>query len=142
MSRSWLKAPTTLGLLALAVLVAGCGTQQSADLFLVKRTGKIPGANLTLLVGDGGTVRCNGSAPKPLPNDLLLQARDLTKQLAEDKNKPIPEIGVVNSIYDFKVTLGAGTVSWQDGNPGVPESFKQTAYFTRKVAKQVCQLTR
>ena len=142
MSRAWRSPVTTLGALAVVLLVGGCGTQQSADLFLIKRSGKIPGANLTLLVGDGGTVRCNGSAPKPLPNDLLLQARELTKQLAEDKNKPIPEIGVVNSIYDFKVTLGAGTVSWQDGNPGVPESFKQAAYFTRKVAKQVCQLTR
>jgi hypothetical protein len=129
-------------LAAVVILSAGCGTQQSADLFVVKRTGKIPGANLTLLVTDNGTVKCNGGAAKPLPNELLLQARELTKQLAEDQSKPIPMIGVPNSIYDFTVTFGAGKVGWQDGNPYVPESFKQTAYFTRKVAKSVCGLAR
>lgn len=126
-----------------AILVlASCGTQQSADLFVVKRTGKIPGANLTLLVSDGGTARCNGGSPQPLPNDMLLQAREITKQLAEDKTKPVPAIGVVNPIYEFEVKFGAGGVSWQDGNPHVPESFKQIAYLTRRIAKQVCHLTR
>ncbi len=138
--------PVGIPLFAAAVtailILAACGTQKSADLFLVKRTGTIPGANLTLLVSDDGTVRCNGGAPRPLPNDRLLQARELTNQLAVDKNKPIPEIGVVNPIYEFSVRFGAGQVSWQDGNPGVPSSFKELAYFTRKVAKNVCQLKR
>lgn len=138
--------PVALPLVAAAcaalLILASCGTQQSADLFVVKRTGKIPGANLNLLVSDGGTARCNGGTPQPLPNDMLLQARELTKQLAEDKDKPVPEIGVVNPIYEFQVRLGAGDVSWQDGNPHVPESFKAVAYLTRRIAKQVCHLSR
>jgi hypothetical protein len=125
-----------------ALAFAGCGTQQSSDVFLVKRTGKIPGANLTLLVIDDGSVQCNGGKPKPLSNELLLKARDLNDQLAKDQSKPIPAIGVVNPIYNFTVTSGWGSISWEDGNPGVPESFKQLAYFTRQVAKKACGLKR
>jgi len=136
------RVPLLVAAFTGAMLLASCGTQTSADLYLVKRTGKIPGANLTLLVTDNGSVRCNGGPPRPLPNDMLLQSRELTKQLAEDQAKPIPLIGVPNSIYDFTVTFGAGKVGWQDGNPYVPESFKQLAYLTRRIAKQVCGLKR
>ena len=126
-----------------AILVlASCGTQQSSDVFLVKRTGKIPGANLTLLIIDDGTVQCNGGKPKPLSNEMLLKARDLNDQLAKDQSKPLPAIGVVNPIYTFSVRSGWGSLSWVDGNPGVPESFKQLAYLTRRIAMQVCHLTR
>ena len=136
------RLPLLVATVTALLLLASCGTQASADLYLIKRTGKIPGANLTLLVTDNGSVRCNGGPPRPLPNDMLLQSRELTKQLAEDQTKPIPMIGVPNSIYDFTVTFGAGKVGWQDGNPYVPESFKQLAYLTRRIAKQVCGLKR
>ena len=50
--RTWLL----LGLIA--VVLAGCGLNvQSADLFLLTRTGQ--GPKLTLLVNDSGTIRCN-----------------------------------------------------------------------------------
>jgi len=136
------RLPLLVATVTALLLLTSCGTQTSADLYLIKRTGKIPGANLTLLVTDNGSVRCNGGPPRPLPNDMLLQSRELTKQLAEDQSKPIPMIGVPNSIYDFTVTFGAGKVGWQDGNPYVPESFKQLAYLTRRIAKQVCGLKR
>ena len=38
---------------------------QSPDLFLLTRTGQ--GATLTLLVNDGGTIRCNGGKAAAWP---------------------------------------------------------------------------
>ena len=137
-----MRSSLVVGAVAASLLIAACGTQRTSDLFLVKRTGKIPGANLTLLVSDDGTASCNGGPKKQMGNELLLEARELAAQLAKDQNKPIAAIGVVNPIYDFAVSSGAGGVRWQDGNPHIPDSFKQTAYFTRRVAKQVCGLTR
>ncbi len=39
---------------------AGCGGIEAPDLFLVQRTGSVPGAGLTLLVNEEGGVQCNG----------------------------------------------------------------------------------
>lgn len=129
--------------LVLAILAAGCGgTQRAPDLFEVKRTGKIPGANLTLLVTDNGTVRCNGGAPKPMPGDLLVQSRGLTEDLAADIAKPRPEIAPLNSIYTFRIRLGAGSATWMDGTPGLPQSLLELARLTRQIAKGVCGLKR
>ncbi|HEU4703782.1 MAG TPA: hypothetical protein VFS37_14980, partial [Conexibacter sp.] len=49
-----------------AIVLAGCGAA-TPDVFLLTRSGSIPGARLTLLVNDGGTVRCNGGEPRQLP---------------------------------------------------------------------------
>jgi len=129
-------------LVALCLLSVGCGTQQSADLFTVERSGKIPGANLTLLVNDSGTVVCNGGKPQPLPSELLLDARDIARQLAADSSKPITGDPPINWIYRFQVQLGAGKLDWIDGSLGLPESYLRLSQFTRKVAKGPCHLVR
>ena len=50
----------------LAGALAGCGLNvASPDLFVLTRTGQ--GGKLTLLVNDGGTVRCNGGKVSPCP---------------------------------------------------------------------------
>ena len=45
-------------------LLAGCSGVKPADLFLVTRTGAVPGAPLTLLVNEEGGVTCNGHASR------------------------------------------------------------------------------
>ena len=70
-----------------AVLAAGCFDVQSADLFLLTRTGQ--GGKLTMLVNDGGTIRCNGGKAKPISNTLLITARDLADNLAKDAQKKL-----------------------------------------------------
>ncbi|CAB4866256.1 MAG: hypothetical protein F2799_02355 [Actinobacteria bacterium] len=124
------------------VVLAGCGTQQSADLFQVTRTGTISGANLKLLVNDSGTVTCNGGKPRVLPGPLLLAARALSGDLAADAGKPVAGDPPVNSVYRFRVKSGAGTLDWIDGSLGLPDSYLRLSQFTRTVAKTVCGLAR
>ena len=57
----------------LAAVLAGCGGP-SADLFVVQRTGSVPGADLEMLVSDSG-VRCNGGPEREISSDQLLDAR-------------------------------------------------------------------
>ena len=98
------------GLLA---LVAGCGFGvQAPDLFLLNRTGG--GAGLTLLVNDGGTIRCDGGKTRTLPNSLLLQARDLASSLGGDAQEKLRIPSPSNSVYRYTVRLQQGTISFPD----------------------------
>jgi len=130
-------------LVAAALLTAGCGgTQRTADLFVIKRTGSIAGANLTLLVSDDGTATCNGGPRKQIGGDLLVEARGLSDDFAADVGKPVAGDPPTNSIYRFTVQTGAGSANWVDGSLGLPESFLKISQFTRKVAKGACGLVR
>ena len=124
-------------LLAAGALLAGCGTP-SADLFVVDREGSLPDAKLTLRVGDGGTVRCDGGDERPMTSDDLLDARQLTEDLRplldRDTRLPVRE----GSVLQFRVTGGEGEARFADNSPNQPKAFAELIRFTRKIATEVC----
>ena len=132
---------------AAALLATGCGAP-SADLFVVTRSGTIPGARLTLLVGDGGTARCNGGAEKTLTSEQLIDAREITFELNGDDRDPGPATRAVRlppgqyTILRYVVRTEQGTVAFSDTSRGQPQAFFKTAKFTRDIAKGVCGLAR
>jgi hypothetical protein len=125
-----------------AALLAGCGTP-SADLFVVHRSGSIPGARLTLLVSDGGFVRCNGSGPdRDLPDPLLLDARALARDLEKPAKRGLTLPPGPGSVLTYSVRLEDGTVRFSDTSPRQPAVFRRLALFVRQVAKGPCRLAR
>jgi hypothetical protein len=120
-----------------ALAATACGTP-SADLFVVEREGSLPDAKLTLRVGDGGTVRCDGGDEKPIASEDLLDAR----QLAEDL-KPLLDRGVrlptrEGSVLQYRVIAGEGDARFADNSPGRPKVFAELIRFTRKIAMSAC----
>ena len=102
-------------MLALLLFAAatGCGLEiRQADLFLLTRTGS--GPKLTLLVNSGGTVRCNGSSTKAVPDKLLLQARNLTSRLSGDAKHRLRIPAGPDSVYRYRVKLQGGTIAFPD----------------------------
>lgn len=126
-----------VGLLA----VAGCGGP-SADLFEVRRGGAGAGARLTLLVSDGGTVRCNGAAPRSLGDDRLLEAREVERELEDEAERGVRLGPGPQSVLRYSVRLEEGTVAFSDTSPGVRPEMRALAAFTRDVARRVCGLRR
>jgi hypothetical protein len=124
-------------LVALALLAAatGCGTP-SPDLFVVERTGSVPGARLTLLVSDG-SVRCNGGEPRPLGSAALLEARDIARELPAAP----PTTGGEAQLFAFTVRHAGGTLRFPD-TAARPTVLPRLARFTRGVAQDVCALER
>jgi hypothetical protein len=129
-----------LALLGICGLVAGCGTP-SADLFLVKRTGADRNANLTLLVSDGGTVTCNGTKHE-IDGDLLLRARELTRQMSEQAELNLALEPGPNAVLSYKVEMEAGTIVFSDTSRPLPRSFSALTAFTADVAENVCGIRR
>jgi hypothetical protein len=129
-------------LAALATLAtAGCG-QRAADLFVVHRSGGIPGARLALLVSDDGFVSCNGAEPRQLSGDQLLTARGIERDLgdlAADRVSLPPGPGAV---LTYRVRTARGSVRFSDTSRGQRPVLFRTAAFVREVARRVCGLPR
>ncbi len=128
-------------LVALAALVlAGCGAP-SADLFVVDRSGSDRNANLRLLVSDDGTVTCNGSRHE-IPNDRLLDARRLTRELAPQAQLHLVLPPRPGSVLAYKVRMEAGTVAFSDTSRPLPSTFARLEVFTKAISEDVCGLRR
>jgi hypothetical protein len=126
-----------LSLLAGAALAAGCGTE-TADLFVVERAGSLPDAKLTLRVGDGGTVRCDGGDEIPISSDDLLDARQITEELQPLLDRGVRLPAREGSLLRYTVTGEEGEVRFADNSPRQPRVFAQIIRFTRKIAVSAC----
>ena len=105
--------------LAAAVALAGCGNRQAPDLFVLTRTGSIPGARLTLRVSDDGFVRCNGGATpahvRPAaPRRAGDRARSWRVAAKEGRNLPPGP----RSVLRYRLRLEGGTVRFSDTSRG------------------------
>ena len=66
----------TAALAALAALaMSACGSE-ARDLFLVTRSGDVPGARLTLRITDDGRASCNGKPLVDITSAQLITARE------------------------------------------------------------------
>jgi hypothetical protein len=126
---------------ALAFALAGCGAAPP-DVFLLTRSGSLPGARLTLLVNDGGTVRCNGHAPRTLPDPRLLDARRIAEDLSNDAKKDLTLPAPRGSLLRFRVRTQDGTVTFSDVDAARRPELGRVVEFARTVAQDVCGLAR
>jgi hypothetical protein len=124
----------------LAGALAGCGADiQSPDLFLLTRIGQ--GRKLTLLVNDGGTIRCDGGRNRRLSDPLLLQARDLASGLGGDAQEKLRIPSPPNSVYRYTIRLQQGTISFPDtaAASGKYPRLAQAELFATRAAQQACR---
>ena len=127
--------------LAAAASVSGCGGPPG-DLFLVERTGRLPGARLTLVVSYRGEVRCNGARPRALGDQRLLAARDLARRLrAVPPARRVVPPGPA-ALLRYRVLLPKAVLSFTDTSRPLPPVLAAVQAFTRDVARQVCRLPR
>jgi hypothetical protein len=126
--------------LAAAAVLAGCGLDvQSADLFQVTRTGQ--GQKLTLLVNDAGTIACNGGKPKSLPDQLLLQARDLATNLNKDANAKLRFPASAGSVFSYTVKVQNGTFTFPDTAARARKELAQLELFVVQAAASPCGIS-
>jgi hypothetical protein len=139
MSRIVGRCAAALGAGATLALTA-CGLNvASPDLFVLNRTGQ--GRPLTLLVNDSGTIRCNGGETKSLPDPLLLDARDIAKDLDQDAKNKVRIASSPNSVFSYKVTLQDGTVTFSDTAGRTHPELARAELFAVQAAQGPCGLS-
>ena len=121
--------------LALAA-AAGCGNRTAPDLFVVQRSGPVPGARLELRVYDDGQVRCDGGARRGLPDGALLDARAIARELNALAPRTLPP--GPRSVASYRVEVEEGTVRFSDSSPGQARPMFELQAFTRRVARETC----
>jgi hypothetical protein len=134
---------------ASVVVLAACQGPTPADLFLVQRTGSIPGAKLTLRLTDDGGAYCNEGERHELTSAQLITARELRRELDGEKDE---DVGLAEKHLDlppgsvttlrYRVRSENGTVAFSDTSAHQPQAFYRLAQLTHEVAKQDCGLPR
>ena len=119
------------------LLLCGCGIDiTSADLFVLTRTGQ--GQTLTMLVNDGGTIRCNGGHARALSNALLLRARDIASSLDKDVKAHMKFPPKANTVFTYRVRLQDGTISFADTSAAGHNELAQAELFAVQAAQSAC----
>lgn len=126
--------------LLLGAGVAACGTP-SPDLFVMKRSGTVPGAKLEMLVSDQ-TTRCNGGPVRKLTSAQILEARDILRDLLDVQagSVAVPKAPRAQ-IFSFAVTTEKGTLRYPD-TAQRPTILPRLTLFVRRVAIDTCGLRR
>jgi hypothetical protein len=135
--------------LAAASLAAACSGPMPADLFLVQRSGTIPGAKLTLRLTDDGGAFCNAGQRRELTSAQLITARELRRELDGEKDSDtglaekhiMLKPGRVTTL-SYRVRSEGGTVAFSDTSSHQPQAFYRLAQLTRDVAQTACGLPR
>ncbi|HWI75318.1 MAG TPA: hypothetical protein VNT55_25380 [Baekduia sp.] len=132
-----------------AAAAAGCNGPTPADIFLVQRTGTIPGAKATLRFIDDGHVSCNGGPAKEITSAQLITAREIRRELDGQKDE---DVGLAEkhinlppgrvTTLSYRVRSEKGTVAFSDTSAHQPQAFYRLAQLTREVAKGSCGLPR
>jgi hypothetical protein len=136
--RSWGVAAA---LAALGLFVAGCGSE-ARDLFLVTRSGDVPGARLTLRVTDDGRASCNRRPLVEISSDQLIAARESTRDLEDPAKAGLRLPPGPQSVFSYRVRTEEGTVVWSDDSRRQPPVLFKLAKLTRDLAKGPCHLAR
>jgi hypothetical protein len=132
--------------LAVAALLAafalgGCGSE-AADLFVVNRTGAIPGARLELRITDDGRASCNHRPLVDISSSDLVTARAAETDLEKPAKAHLHLQPGKQSVLSYRVRTEDGTVAWSDDSMRQPPVLFQVANLTRNVARGACHLAR
>jgi hypothetical protein len=126
--------------LLLGVLfLTGCGGGiASPDVFVVQRSGSVPGAALTLVVNDGGTVRCDGGAPLAISDAQLVQARGIQEDLKEAASQHLVLPARPGSVLRYHLRDEDGMVDFGDNSVGQSKAMRELQALVLAVGQGVC----
>ena len=91
--------------------LAPAAGRQSADLFVVERSGSVPGARLTLRCPTTAPVRCNGGERRPIDRqDADRRARDRPRARRIGRRRPAPSGAPRLDASSSRLTFEMGTI--------------------------------
>ena len=125
----------------MALAVGGCGSE-ARDLFVVDRTGAIPGARLSLRITDDGRASCNDRPLVDITSAELVQARAAERDLEDPAKAHLRLPPGPQPVLSYRVRTEDGAAAWSDDSRRQPPVLFVVAKLTRDVARGACHLAR
>jgi hypothetical protein len=129
-------------LASLAALAATACGSEARDLFLVTRSGDVPGARLTLRITDDGRASCNHRPLVDITSAQLVSAREVERDLEDPSKAQLRLARGPQPVLSYRVRTEEGGVAWSDDSARQPAVLFKLAKLTRDVAKGPCHLAR
>ena len=126
--------------MCVALLAGGCGGVLSPDLFVVYRSGKAPGAKLTMLVNEEGVVHCDNGPARHLSDPQIIEARTIQEDLEEPAARHESLPANPGSVLSYYLRDANGSVHFSDNSSHQPTAMRKLAGFVLIVAQSVCGL--
>ena len=123
-----------------ALLLGGCGGIKAPDLFIVTRSGRVAGAQLTLLINEEGGVRCNGGPTRKLADSQLIEARTIQEDMRGPASRHLSLPPQAGSVLSYRLRQESGSVAFSDNPSGQPGVFRRLSLFVLQTAQRVCRL--
>ncbi len=119
----------------LAALAAGCGGE-SGDLIALETSGGPAGTDRALVVTEDGRGRCDGGELRPIANQLLIDARELERELSETSDDERRFTGAEGR--DYVARFRDGTVRWSEGTEPKPELLARLELLALQLGRELC----
>jgi hypothetical protein len=110
----------------------------AADLFIVYRSGSVPGAKLTLLVNEEGVIHCDGGPARPIGDAQLVQARGIQEELKGPASAHLSLPPKPGSVLNYYVRDQDGTVRFSDNSVEKPKVLRELQALVLQLAQGVC----
>jgi hypothetical protein len=122
-----------------ALVVAGCGGE-AGDLMAIEiAKGPARGRAIDIVVKSDGRATCNDRPEETIPSDLLIDARELERDLEEFAEQGAFFEPTGPGRREYVVRTKAGTVRWSEGGRGIPRELPRTQLLALRLERLLCR---
>ena len=125
--------------LLVALAVAGCGGEAGDLMSIEIAKGPARGRELDIVIKGDGRGTCNGGAEKSIPSDLVIDARELERDLGDLAEQGAFFEPTGAGRREYVVRIKAGTVRWSEGDRGLPRELPRTQLLALKLVRLLCR---
>jgi hypothetical protein len=119
--------------------IAGCGGE-AGDLMAIEiAKGPARGREIDIVIKDNGRATCNDREEESIPSDLLIDARELERDLGDLAEQGAFFEPTGAGRREYVVRIKAGTVRWSEGDRGLPRELPQTQLLALRLDRLLCR---
>ncbi len=119
--------------------VAGCGGG-AGDLMAIEiAKGPARGRAIDIVIKDNGQATCNDGPEETIPSDLLIDARELERDLGDLAEEGAFFEPTGAGRREYVVRIKDGTVRWSEGKRGLPRELPRTQLLAVRLDRLLCR---
>ena len=121
------------------LLAAGCGGEAGDLMAIEVAKGPAVGRELDIVIKDNGRASCNDRPEESIPSELLIDARELERDLSDlaEEGAFFEPTGAARR--EFVVRIKAGAVRWSEGDRGLPRELPRAQLLTVRLDRLLCR---